>query len=143
LSNCQFDFEFGVTPPSTTSEVNNELVVFTSTPHMPSTSPRENLVKSALDLIDYMVAKGVDEKGEYELMDPLFTTTTPSVTRLSALTTTSPVGIFEKEFKDKLRCKQVILIIFKFNSVVIVCWNVLILFNLGWLIMPVIDLIIF
>jgi hypothetical protein len=35
------------------------------------------------------------------------------------------------------------LIIFKFNSVVIVCWNVLILFNLGWLIMPVIDLIIF
>ena len=78
-----------------------------------------------------MVAKGVDEKGEYELMDPLFTTTTPSVTRLSALTATSTVGIFEKEFKDKLRCKQVILIIFKFNSVVIVCWNVLILFNLG------------
>ena len=112
MSNCQFDFEFGVTPPSTTSEVNNELVVFTSTPYMPSTSPRENLVKSALDLIDYMVAKGVDEKGEYELMDPLFTTTTPSVTRLSALTTTSPVGIFEKGFKDKLSCKQVILIIF-------------------------------
>ena len=107
LSNCQFDFEFGVTP-STTTEVNNELIAFTSTPPIPSTSPRENLVKSALDLIDYMVAKGVDEKGEYELMDPLFTTTTPSVTRLSALTTTSPVGIFEKGFKDKLRCKQVI-----------------------------------